>query len=46
MVLHHKVDYLVKRLDCSVLIKVKVIEKVRIPVTRHLDDISSAANLL
>ena len=26
---HHKVDCLVKRLDCSVVVKVKVTEKVK-----------------
>ena len=30
-----------KRLDCSVLVKVKVTEKVQIPGNVHLDDISS-----
>ena len=39
----HKLDCLVKRLDCSVLVKVKVIERFKIPVTVHLDDISSNA---
>ena len=40
---HHKVDCLVKRLDCSVVVKVKVTERFRIPVNVHFDDISSAA---
>ena len=40
---HHKVDCLVKRLDCSVVVKVKVTERLRIPVNVHMDDISSAA---
>ena len=41
---HHKVDCLVKRLDCSVVVKVKVTEKVQnISVNVHLNDISSAA---
>ena len=32
-----------KRLDCSVMVKVKVTERFRIPVNVHLNDISSAA---
>ena len=40
---HHKVDCLVKRLDCSVVVKVEVTENGRIPVNIHLDDISLAA---
>ena len=40
---HCKVDCLVKRLDCSVMVKVKVTERFRIPVNVHLNDISSAA---
>ena len=36
---HHKMDYLVKRLNFSVVVKVKV----KIPVSVHLDDISSTA---
>ena len=32
-----------KRLDCSVVLKVKVIEKFKIPVNVRLDDISSTA---
>ena len=32
-----------KRLDCSVVVKVKVTERFRIPVNVHLDEISSAA---
>ena len=43
MVHHHKVDCFVKRSDCSVVVKVKVTERFRIPVTVHLDNISSAA---
>ena len=43
MVHHHKVDCLVKRLDCSVVVKVEVTENGRIPVNIHLDDISLAA---
>ena len=40
---YHKVDCLVKRLDCAVVVKVKVTERFRIPVNVHLDDVSSAA---
>ena len=43
MVHHHKVDCPVKRLDCSVVVKVKVTEKVQNSVNVHLDNISSAA---
>ena len=39
---HHKLDCLVKRLDCFVVVKVKVTERLKILVTVHLDDISSA----
>ena len=42
---HRKVNCVVKKLDCTVVIKVKVTEKVQIPVNVHLDDISSAAEL-
>ena len=42
---HHKLDCLVKRLDCSGVVKIKVPEKVpekvKIPVNVHLDEISS-----
>ena len=37
---HHKINCLVKRLDCCVVVKVK---RFRIPVNVHLNDISSAA---
>ena len=40
---HCQVDSLVKRLDCSVVVKVKVTEKVQNSVNVHLDNISSAA---
>ena len=40
---HHKVDCLVKRLDCSVGVKVKVTERFKIPVNVDLDDISATA---
>ena len=42
---HRKVDCLLKRMDCSVVVKVKVTERFRIPVNVHLDDTSSAAEL-
>ena len=41
MVHHHKVDCLVKRLGCCVMVKVKVTEKVQ--NSNELADISSAA---
>ena len=40
---HHEVDCLVKRLDCSGVVKVTEKEKFRILVNVHLNDISSAA---
>ena len=40
---HNKVACLVKRLDCSVGVKVKVTERFKIPVNVHLDDTSSTA---
>ena len=40
---HHKLDCLVKRLDCSVVVKVKVTERFKIPVNVHLDGISWTA---
>ena len=40
---HYKLDCLVKRLDCAVVVKVKVTEGLKIPVNVHLDDISSTA---
>ena len=43
---HHKLDCLVKRLDCSVVVKVNVTEKVKNSSKCYLDDISSAADLL
>ena len=43
MARHHKVDCLVKRLDCSVVVQVKVEEGLRIPVNVLLNNISSAA---
>ena len=43
MAYYYKPDCLVKRLDCSVVAKVKVAERFKIPVNVHLDDISSAA---
>ena len=45
MVHHHKVECLVKRLDCSVVVQVKVTKKFTVPVNGHLDNISSAAEL-
>ena len=42
MVHHHKVYCPLKRLDCFVVVKVKVTERLKILVTVHLDDISSA----
>ena len=39
---YHKVDFLVKRLDCSVVVMVKVTEKVQ-NASEHLNDISYAA---
>ena len=43
MAYYHKPDCLVKRLDCSVVVKVKVTERFKIPVNVHLDDGPSAA---
>ena len=40
---HHKLDCLVKRLDCFVVIKIKVTGRFKISVNVHLDDISSIA---
>ena len=40
---HQKLDCLVKRSDCSVVVKVKVTEKFKIPVNVYLDNISSTA---
>ena len=34
-----------KRLDCSVVVQVKVTKKFTVPVNGHLDNISSAAEL-
>ena len=42
MAYYHKLDSLVKRLDCSVVVKVKVTGKNH-PVNVHLNDISSTA---
>ena len=43
MLHHHRVDCLMKRVDCSVVVKVKITERFRIPVNAHLDDISSTS---
>ena len=43
MLHHHRVDCLMKRVDCSVVVKVKVTERFSIPVNVHLHNISSAA---
>ena len=43
MVHHHKLDCLLKRLDCSIVVKVKVTGRLKVPVNVHLDSISSAA---
>ena len=43
---YHKLGWLVKRLDCSVVVEVRSQEMFKIPVIVHLDDISSTAELL
>ena len=40
---NHEHDCLVKRLDCSVMVKVKVMGKLRIPVNVHLNNITLTA---
>ena len=38
-----KLDCLVNRLECSVVVKNKVTKRFKVPVNIHLDDISSTA---
>ena len=45
MALNHKLDCLVKRLDYSVVVEIKVAARFKMSVNGHLVDISSAAEL-